>query len=108
MLKDLEQDHSLGEGKCPATMEEVLQVLTACKDQHGLNKKCDRLGELWDAASPGLSIAQKIELIEKQVCSKCQNPGHKAHQCKEKKEEATKSKQPTNGVGGAQIIDEDR
>ena len=86
LLKDLEQDYSPEEEKHPATLEEALQGLTAHENQHGLNKKCNRLRELQDAESPGLSFVQKIELIEKQVCFKCQKPGHKAHQCKEKKE----------------------
>ena len=70
LLKDLEQDYSLGEGKYSATLEEALQVLTAFEDQHGLNKKCNRLRELQDAVNPALSFAQKIELIKKQVCFK--------------------------------------
>ena len=82
LLKDLEQDHSLGEGKCPNTSEEALQVLTAHEDQHRLNKKRNRLRELQDAESPVSSFGQKIESIEKQVCFKCQMPGHKVHQCK--------------------------
>ena len=105
MLKDLEQDYSLAEGKCSATLEEALQVLTAFEDQHGLNKKCNRLRELRDAENPGLSFAQKIEMTKKQVCFRCKKPGHKAYQCKEK-EEATGNKQPAGGVGAAQIIDD--
>jgi len=30
LLRDLEQDHSLGDDKCPATAEEVLQVMMMC------------------------------------------------------------------------------
>ena len=106
LLKDLEQDYSLGEGKCLATLEEALQVLTAFEDQHGLNKKHNRLRELRDAENPGLSFAQKIELIKKQVCFKCKKPGHKAHQCKET-EGATGTLQPANGVGAAQVVKDD-
>ena len=82
LLKDFEQDYSLGEGKYPTTMEEALQVLTAYKDQHGLNKERNRMQEIADA--PDLLFAQKIELIKKQVCFKCHKPGHKYYQCKEK------------------------
>ena len=80
LLKNSEQDPSLGEGKCPATSEEALQVLTACEDQHGLNKRRNRLQELQDAENLGSSFAQKIKLIEKQVCLKCQKLGHKTCQ----------------------------
>ena len=106
LLKDLEQDHSPGEGKCTATLEEALQVLTAFEDQHRSNKKRNRLRELRDAENPALSFAQKIELIKKQVCFKCKKPGHKAHQCKET-EGATRNKQPASEVGAAQIVDDD-
>ena len=104
--RDLEQDYSLGEGKYPATLEEALQVLTAFEDQHGLNKRRNRLRELQDAENPGSSFAQKIELIKKQVCFKCKKPGHKEHQCKET-EGATGTMQPANGVGAAQVVEDD-
>ena len=80
---------------------------TAHEDQHRLNKKRNRLRELQDADSPGLSFAQKVELIKNQVCFKCQKLGHKAHQCKEKKEEATANRQPASGDAAAQIIDDE-
>ena len=83
LLKNLEWDHSLEEGKRSATLEEAVQVLTASEDQHRLNKRCNRLWEPQDTENPGLSFVQKIESIEKQVCFKCQKPGHKSHQCKE-------------------------
>ena len=105
LLKDLEQDYSLGEGKYPTNLEEALQVLTAFEDQHGLNKKRNRLRELADA--PELNFAQKIEMIKKQVCFKCNKPGHKAYQCKQTTG-PTEADKPASGIGAAQVTkDED-
>ena len=80
-------------------------MLTAFEDQHRLNKKRNRLWELADA--PELNLAQKIELIKKQVCFKCHKPGHKAYQCKQTTG-PTEDDKPASGIGAAQIAkDED-
>jgi len=83
LLDDLEQDHSLGDDKCPETIEEVLQVLSMCKKQT-LKRIKKKKHKSDDDAPLSLSFAQKNQMMKQGLCFKCGKQGHVMKDCPKK------------------------
>jgi hypothetical protein len=93
LLRDLENDYVLGANKYPAMLVETLQVLMVYAEQpvYKLIMKKLKKKQLVETGegTPEVAFAQmkKTKMIEKGLCFRCGEKGHKASEFEKKKKE---------------------
>jgi len=91
LLNELEQDCSLGDDKCRATVEEVLQVPLMHEQQ--MLKWSKKMPKNDDSQPLSLAFAQMNEMKKKGLCFKCGKQGHLMKDCTKNDEKDANKKE---------------
>jgi hypothetical protein len=87
LMKNMRNDHALGNEKYPETVEEALQVMMLYSEGMHTKKKKDE--EKLALGYAQISASKRREMMKKGLCFKCGEKGHRAMNCPKKEEDET-------------------